>query len=164
MERSKISFLEFLKAHDELDDLFLQHQEAVLASDIPGAGRLLSRYKEHLEMHIRQEEEVLLPLYDRPDHPPARQARVFTLEHRKILEKLERLRQWLDELKKKPLVTPRQIIILLDVESSFKRLVEHHNEREKNVLYPALDDLTSEKERLRVLRACGEEWTRRTRP
>jgi hypothetical protein len=36
----------------------------------------------------------------------------------------------------------------------YKHLVEHHDRRERNILYPQLDRVTSEQERARPLKAC----------
>lgn len=48
----------------------------------------------------------------------------------------------------------RSIIGLFDRQAMYKHLVEHHDLREKNVLYPALDRVTDDAERARLLHVC----------
>jgi hemerythrin superfamily protein len=45
----------------------------------------------------------------------------------------------------------------------FKHLVEHHDLREQNILYPTLDRLTTEAERRDLLGRCLEEEDRSAR-
>lgn len=52
-----------------------------------------------------------------------------------------------------PEETRRQIIELFDQGYWFKQLLEHHDKRE-NILYPALDRVTSEEERKILLKEC----------
>jgi hypothetical protein len=60
-----MSFLEVLKVHKYLDELFLRHQEALLRLDIELAAERLMFYERELRRHMRVEEEWLLPV---PDH------------------------------------------------------------------------------------------------
>jgi hypothetical protein len=39
-----ISFLSLLEVHEELNELFLSHQEALLAADMPVAAARLAEY------------------------------------------------------------------------------------------------------------------------
>ena len=50
----------------------------------------------------------------------------------------------------------RAIIALMDRQFMYKHLVEHHDLREKNILYPWLDRITSDEERVRLIKKCGE--------
>jgi len=51
------------------------------------------------------------------------------------------------------------ILRLLDRQATFKNLMEHHDQRETNILYPALDRVTPETERREILSRCGA-WRR----
>jgi hypothetical protein len=42
----------------------------------------------------------------------------------------------------------------MDRQAMYKHLVEHHDRREQNVLYPQLDRITSPEERAVLLEAC----------
>jgi hypothetical protein len=43
------------------------------------------------------------------------------------------------------------VIKLFDEEATFKHVVEHHDLREQNILYPTLDRVTTEVERQELL-------------
>jgi hypothetical protein len=54
----------------------------------------------------------------------------------------------------------REILKLFDEQALFKHLVEHHDLREQNILYPALDEMTDEAERRDLLaRSGGSDFT-----
>jgi hypothetical protein len=40
-------------------------------------------------------------------------------------------------------------------EAMFRWLIEHHDEREKQILYPTLDRATSSEERAAILKSCS---------
>jgi len=42
------------------------------------------------------------------------------------------------------------VIFMLDSETTFKRLMVHHDNREHKFLYPQLDEVTSEAERAEI--------------
>lgn len=46
---------------------------------------------------------------------------------------------------------------MLDYGYWFKRLLEHHDQREENILYSVLDRMTDEKEREELLQECFAE-------
>ena len=55
------------------------------------------------------------------------------------------------------------MIELLDRERTFKHLVEHHDAREHDHLYPQLDRLTSAAERDELAERLDREWSDATR-
>lgn len=141
------SFLALLDTHAELDEQFLRHQEALLDCDLARASELFQGFAEGLRAHIRVEEEWLLPVYERAPAVPGGAVDLFRSEHRKILAFLDRFGQ---DLARLPSGTPRlkrDVIALFDAEAQFKHLVEHHDRREQNILYPALDRMTTPSER-----------------
>ena len=156
------SFLGLNRVHEELEELFLRHQKALLGFRIPEAIELLDLFEKRLRLHMRHEEDWLLPIYDqrggRPGRSKALPAEVYVLEHRKMLDLLGKVRCSVAQIAPPAKPSPCDIIALLDRECSFKHLVEHHNMREHNVLYAELDRLTSEKERRELTDRCAREW------
>ena len=122
--------------------------------DVDLALSRLQQFEQELRAHMQVEEELLLPVYSRAGQIPGGPIIFFTGEHRKMLEFLARLTETLQQLKTKPTNLPREIIKLFDVEATFKHLMEHHDLREQNILYPTLDKVTSEKEREELLSQC----------
>ncbi len=121
--------------HRRLDNLFLQHQEAVLVGDWEGAASKLAEFQALLRRHIKVEEGALLPIYgERVGEVPGGSATVFLLEHRRIEQLLRQVEERLRELARSP--TRRGTIAHLDFEKMFKDYLEHHDLRERNLLYP----------------------------
>jgi hemerythrin-like domain-containing protein len=154
------SFLELLRVHERLNEMFQKHQEALLEQDIAQARERLLAYERALLMHMRVEEDVLLPIYVRAGAIPGGPLELFLGEHRKMREFLQRFMATLAELETDPPDLKRRIIRLFDEQTMFKHLVEHHDLREQNILYPTLDRLTTEAERRDLLGRCLEEEDR----
>jgi hemerythrin-like domain-containing protein len=141
------SFSDLLALHQRLDDLFLDHQRALMRLDLNRAASLLDEYETRLLAHIRDEEDLMIPLYrQRAAAPIGAAAEIFLGEH-------EKLRRFL-ELFKEEIVRIRQsedieggALFLIDSQHLFKRLLVHHDTREKKMLYPLLDEVTTESER-----------------
>lgn len=150
------SFLQLVHVHERLSELFLLHQEALLGGDLALATERLAEYERELGAHMRAEDEILMPIYRRAGEVPRGPAVLFTGEHRKMLRYLRRFRDRLAQLARAGRApAPREVISLLDEEAPFKGLVEHHDLRERLILYPTLDRVTSPEERVDLLRRCG---------
>ena len=147
-----------LDDHHALDEAFARHQEALVMRNPRGAVEHLARFARLLKPHMALEDELLLPVYAaRAGRVPGGGVELFTAEHVKLLRTLDELttmaRALVDETPEpvracRTLV--RRTIALLDREYLFKDLIKHHDARERNVLYPHLDRLTSEEERARL--------------
>ena len=152
------SFLSLLGTHEWLDEHFLLHQEALLAGDLVLALELLKKADEGQREHIRVEEELLLPVYERAGHIPGGDPQFYVNEHRKMLAILDGFKGILPRLiEKSPGERRREIIELFDQGYWFKRLLEHHDNREENILYPTLDRVTNEEKRRELLALCFPE-------
>ncbi len=150
-----LSFVSLLDVHQVLKELFLQHQEALLDADLPRARERLEEFERRLLHHIREEEELLLPVYERAGAIPGGAPILFTGEHKRMRELLAGFKQALSSLEHNPESRRRGILWLLDRQATFKNLMEHHDLRETTIFYPALDRVTSETERSEILARCG---------
>lgn len=150
-EVKALSFLTLLETHQQLEELFLQHQEDLLTLDLERAARELKDYEQKLVLHMRQEEDWLLPVFERAGPIPGGAIELFTGEHKKMRAFVVRFKETLAELKSRPADLKRRVIALFDQEALFKHLVEHHDAREESILYPTLDRITSEAEREELL-------------
>ncbi|HXG53193.1 MAG TPA: hemerythrin domain-containing protein [candidate division Zixibacteria bacterium] len=148
------SFLDLLKVHERIDDLFLSHQEALLCLDLDRAAEILVAYEAELLTHMGDEEEHLLPVYQgRAGKIPGGSVELFVGEHKKMKNFLAEFRQALPNLRgEQDSRLRRSVIALLDRQFMYKHLVEHHDLREQNVLYPVLDRVTTEAERISIFR------------
>jgi hemerythrin-like domain-containing protein len=158
MER-ELSFLTLLALHRELDEIFFRHQEALLLCEIDRAMHELNTHERKLLGHMQDEEELLLPIYTaRTDKIPGGSLELFTAEHKKMKKFLAEFFATLSEMRAgAPSDLRRSIIALLDRQFMYKHLSEHHDLRERNVLYPWLDRVTSNEERRALLMKCSGE-------
>ena len=127
-----------LADHREMDELFLQHQEALLEQDWDKAQVRYAAFHALLLSHIALEDSVLVPLHQQLTKPQWRTL-VYTAEHDKVREiaqiMADRIAAPKPEDKQQRL---RWIIKLIDDERSLKNLLEHHNEREEKGMLPEL--------------------------
>jgi hypothetical protein len=141
------SVCDLLRIHSRLDALFLEHQRALLQLDLATARAALEAYEIELLLHMSDEEEHLLPLYcSRVVAPVGASAEIFTGEHEKLRQYLRLFGEALAKLAT-AVDLEREVIWLLDSQTTFKRLLVHHDTRERKFLYPLLDEFTNERER-----------------
>lgn len=142
------SFSDLLTLHHELDELFFEHQRALIRGDLEVALTKLEGYEKELLDHIWDEEEVLIPIYAaRAEAPVGGSAEIFLNEHRKIREYLVLFKAEFVKLFAAGDLE-RAVIFLLDSQVIYKRLLVHHDTRERKFLYPLLDQITTEPEKL----------------
>jgi len=142
------SFNDLLALHQELDELFFEHQRSLIRGDLEIALGKLEGYENELLAHIWDEEEVLIPIYAaRAEAPVGGSAEIFLNEHRKIREYLSLFKAEFAKLTVAEDLE-RAVIFLLDSQVTYKRLLVHHDKRERKFLYPLLDQITTEQEKL----------------
>jgi hemerythrin-like domain-containing protein len=149
-----MSFAELLKIHERLNELFLLHQEALLRFDLELAEERLRLYERELRAHMGVEEDLLMPVYERAGKIAGGPPEFFIGEHRRMLEFLGRFAAALPELKGGNRDLARRVIRLFDEEATFKSLCDHHDMRERNIFFPALDRVTGEAERRELIGRC----------
>ena len=141
------SFNDLLEIHTWLDELFLEHQRSLLRLDLLAAKAALEAYTLELQAHIRDEEDVMIPLYrERAKAPVGGAPEIFLGEHDKLRHYLVLFREEIAKLAVADDLE-RGVLFLLDSQHLFKRLLVHHDSRERKMLYPLLDEVTSEAER-----------------
>jgi hemerythrin-like domain-containing protein len=141
------SFSDLLELHGQLDELFLEHQRALMRLDLNRAASLLAEYETQLLAHIRDEEELMIPLYQqRAAAPIGAAAEIFLGEHEKLRQFLGLFKEEITKIKKSD-DTERGALFLIDSQHIFKRLLVHHDTRERKMLYPLLDEVTTQVER-----------------
>ena len=150
-------FLSLLETHDHLDELFLLHQEALVMMHWPLASELFEAYRSLLDLHIAQEEQVLLPLFERAGSVPRAPVVLFTGQHRKLVSHLDRIATALSDAPQSE-EPRRQVIALLELETAFKHLNEHHDGAEVAYFYPTLEKLATKDELANVVKQCWDEW------
>lgn len=161
MDEPALAPSSLLVLHSKLDEIFLEHQELLLERRLGEATAKLEVYRELLELHMRHEEELLLPLYAR--HGPSKRwpLVLFTGQHQRMRELLDAVAERLRSMPAE--VRPRDVIALLDFERTYKHLSEHHDGAEREGLFPALDRAMLDgaaisAEHAGLVRSCLREW------
>lgn len=144
-------------AHDELTELFSLHQECLVAGELTSARDLLDAYRALLQLHMHHEEQLVMPIYLRAESPRWPEE-LYTGQHDKLLALLERAGAALARVDG---TGPwrRNVIEVLDIQSTFKNLVEHHHLAEDQAFYPTADAESTGDERARILATCAAQWT-----
>jgi iron-sulfur cluster repair protein YtfE (RIC family) len=141
------SFATLEGEHTELEHLFDSHQRALLDKNIGTAVAALNTFGDELEQHIEYEEETLLPYYAaHGGETEGGTLKIFQAEHQKLRQESVRLAAKTNALYASNDVGA-SILALLDEEAMFKGLFHHHALRERNLLFPRLDERTTEEQR-----------------
>lgn len=99
-----------------------------------------------------------MPVCARAGEIPDGKPEFYLNEHEKMLAILDGFKEAMPRLiRESSSGNRRGIIEMFDKGYWFKRLHEHHDQREKNILYPVLDQVTDEEERKELLRQCFPE-------
>jgi iron-sulfur cluster repair protein YtfE (RIC family) len=145
------SFSSLVGEHAELDRLFNSHQRALLEGNVGTALAVLNAFKDELLEHIDFEEEKLMPIFaEEGGETEGATLAIFQAEHRKLRKEAAALAGKTQALDMSSDLTGA-ILTLLDEETMFKGLLHHHALREKNLLFPRLDERTTKEQRERLL-------------
>jgi hypothetical protein len=135
------------RVHDALREDLLLAIEALVSQRLPEARAIFERFEQRLEMHMRLEDEVVLPAY--AAHAPNEGAgRVDHVEgdHTILLRHLEKTSAILDDLEPGAPALLREIVLSLDAPLRLLSTLEHHTLREQSHVYPIVaerfDDVT----------------------
>ena len=129
--------------HDRLDNKIKKYSTEKLV-DIERAESIFLSFKSELERHIIWEEDILFPVFERKtgikDGGPTSVMRIEHIEIKKYLQEIKR------KLHVKKIQDPCKEEVAL-----FK-VLESHNQKEENILYPGIDNLTSEQEKDQMIK------------
>lgn len=133
------TFSHLLEIHVELEDVFLMHAEALLVGQLTLSRQLLESYRELIELHMQHEERLLLPVYAEIGAHHRYPLVLYTGQHAKMRMMLGAISLALEPLHAADSVTRRAVLGVLDRETTFKHLCEHHDGSEREGLFAALD-------------------------
>jgi regulator of cell morphogenesis and NO signaling len=136
----------FADDHDRLDSL-LETYRRQKRVDFAAARQAFKEFKFGLQRHIIWEETVLFPLFEEKtgmhDQGPTA---VMRAEHREIGRRLEALH---DKVRKQDVNSDRE-------EEELIQALSVHNQKEENVLYPAIDRMSSQEEKTAAFKKMEE--------
>jgi iron-sulfur cluster repair protein YtfE (RIC family) len=136
----------FADDHDRLDGLFESFRQAK-KTDFARATQFFKEFKIGLQRHIVWEEQILFPLFEqKTGMVHSGPTEVMRQEHRQIAAHLEAVH---DKVRKQDPNSDNEEWALLAA-------LAVHNQKEENVLYPALDRLLSDEEKVSAFMAMAE--------
>jgi hemerythrin-like domain-containing protein len=150
------TFLVLLAIHEDLLERFHRHQDALVERDFAAARARLAGFRDGLERHIEAEDELFAAVFAHTDTVAGAPIDLFTGEHKHFRELLAQFTRLAAELDVADPKVSRRVVELLDEEALFKSFFRHHDERERNLLYPALDRRADGIRRRELLRRFHE--------
>lgn len=126
--------------HAAVDRLLAAHLDAVMACDFAAALRAFDAFADALRAHLASEERLLLPRLDAVAAPHWA-SRVYQLEHDRIRLLLNHQRTRLVHAAA-PVADAAagraRALALIDAIHPLRHLLEHHQQREEQALFPEL--------------------------
>jgi iron-sulfur cluster repair protein YtfE (RIC family) len=133
----------FEEDHDRLDDLYKNYQKAK-ETDLSNAKEQFEAFQSGLQRHIRYEEEVLFPMFEnRTGMFTSGPTAVMREEHRQIKGHLQSIYQKLLNNDANSYFEEGRLLTVLSI----------HNQKEEEILYPAIDRMTVEGDKKWVFQA-----------
>ncbi len=149
------SLLELLDVHAGFMELLAQHRDLIVGLEFGAAAEALATFETALRRHMEAEEKYVLPLYEeRVGTMIGGSPEMFRLEHKNILRNLDDVKKLAKELAANAQAGRRQAHEFLDNETMLLHLLQHHDLRERNILYAELDLKLSEAELTALLAKC----------
>ena len=116
--------------HRECDSYYADAEKAVSDGDWDKAKELFEKFRDCTLLHFRKEEEVLFPEFEERTGIVMGPTQVMRHEHMQARELLERLEKAVNEKNKDE---------FLSVGESLMILIQQHNMKEEQILYPMSD-------------------------
>lgn len=116
--------------HRECDDVFVQAEQAIANTDWTQAESLLTQFVQALEHHLQQEEELLFPRFEHATGMTQGPTQVMRMEHQQMRAHCESLAQ---------AVSAQQKDQGLGICETLMVLMQQHNMKEEQILYPMTD-------------------------
>ena len=138
------TILEFMSVdHDRLDNKIKIYSAEKLVN-VERAEGIFLLFKSELERHITWEEDILFPVFEKKtgikDGGPTS---VMRMEHNQIKNHLQEIKR---KFHAKKIQDPcKEEVVLFKV-------LESHNQKEENILYPGIDNLTNEQEKEQMIK------------
>lgn len=123
----------FEQDHRDCDARWIDVEELLDAEDIEMAQAAWHKYEGSMRRHIAMEEEVLFPAFEaKSDMAGSSPVAVMKVEHRQMEGLLEQIGEAMDAGRAEQ---------AMDIGDTLLMLVQQHNIKEEEILYPAAENL-----------------------
>ena len=129
------TILDFLGSdHRACDDLFASAEAAVAKKNWDSAGDLFGRFQAAMARHLAMEEEVLFPAFEARTGNSMGPTQVMRMEHAQMRSLLQDMAS---------AVSAGNQSGFLGLSETLNMLMQQHNLKEENMLYPMSDQVLS---------------------
>ncbi len=143
-----MSIVQYLtEEHRRCDEVYAQAEQAVLDEDWDRANRLFKEFKEKTLLHFRKEEDILFPEFEEKTGIVMGPTQVMRHEHAQAKDLLEKLEKALETKNKEEFLSAGESLMIL---------IQQHNMKEEQILYPMSDQHLSSEEMVEKMSALGE--------
>lgn len=118
--------------HRDCDNLFVAAENAVSANLWDNAQQQFAQFRHTTEQHLRAEEEVLFPAFEQRTGNSMGPTQMMRMEHVHIRELIGAIQRSLEKRDKQE---------YLGLSDTLMVLLQQHNFKEENVLYPMTDQV-----------------------
>ncbi|MCX8164366.1 MAG: hemerythrin domain-containing protein [Aquificaceae bacterium] len=116
--------------HRECDELYAEAERFVNAKKWDEVEKVFERFREETIRHFRKEEEILFPEFEGRTGILMGPTQVMRLEHAQAKELMDRMGKAIRE---------RNREVFLSAGETFMILIQQHNMKEEQILYPMCD-------------------------
>jgi len=122
--------------HRDCDDLFTDTENLVVDGDLDNARERLTGFVDQTERHFRREEEVLFPAFEQRTGQTMGPTQVMRGEHAQMRQLFADLRNALDQEEGERFLGLSETLMIL---------MQQHNAKEEQVLYPMTEQVLSDR-------------------
>lgn len=116
--------------HRECDNLYAEVEKIVQKEDWESAQKAFEAFKEETLRHFQKEEDILFPEFEGRTGIVMGPTQVMRMEHAQARDLIQRMEQALKSRDKRA---------FLSVGETFMILIQQHNMKEEQILYPMCD-------------------------
>ena len=116
--------------HKHCDELFAEAEAAALGGDWAAGAAGFARFHGELEAHFATEEQVLFPAFEAATGMTGGPTQMMRFEHAQMRELLGQMQAALDQRGRDAYAGAAETLLVL---------MEQHNMKEENILYPMCD-------------------------
>jgi iron-sulfur cluster repair protein YtfE (RIC family) len=132
----------FTAHHKHCDRQFAELERAFAAADWGTADAHFRQLQDDLQRHLAAEEEILFPAFEKVTGHAQGPTRVMCMEHDQMRELLQEMSQAL---------AAKDSAALPGIAETLLILMQQHNLKEEQILYPMLDEMVTESARREAL-------------
>ncbi len=122
--------------HQRCDGFFVETEQLVADGDWAAAKKSFEIFSQAMEHHFAMEEKVLFPDFERASGSTAGPSQVMRMEHQQIRELLTGMAAATAEKNRDDFLGTAETLLIL---------MQQHNAKEEQMLYPMCDNLLGDK-------------------